>query len=165
MAGTLVFTAPPAPTPSIDAATLNDIQKRMTFGMIKAVIGSQHSAQRVTKQKFPYTGKDGKPAERVVDVPETVFREVRSVHSYQHNPKRAICLSCGATADDEAELIADHHAQHGGHEGMRKKGLRHVYALETLAEVTVHTAKDGRAVVINEVALLSDREPGNPEQG
>ena len=161
-ASPFVFTAPPTPTPSIDAETRNELHRRMTWGMVKAVVGSVHPASRTGERVVTYTDpKTGKPAEKKVAMSETVFRTVRAAHQYHGTPTQAVCLSCGMRDETSEGLIAAHYAAHGGPKEMDQRELRHVHALETLIEVEAYDIREGQAVTVKEFALLSDREAGS----
>lgn len=150
----------PSTTPQADPEALNFIRTRTAFGMLKAVVGSQHAFRRKVKEKIPVITKDGKSKDLEIEKEETFHRTVRSLHHYAAIPKRWMCLSCQITADNEDDLIAAHYAAHGGPAAMSKAGLRHVYCAETLVDVDVHDSEGGRPVIRRETALLSDRDPG-----
>jgi hypothetical protein len=154
---------PAAPQPAPDAETLSQLRAMMSFGAIKAVIGSEHPFRRKTTEEIPVQGlkdKDNKPKVVRVEREETYFRAVRSIHQWRHIPHRWIALGTTIVADTEEECIAMVHATYGGPEAMRRAGQRIVYCAETLTEIDVHVSEGGRPAIKRETALLSDREPG-----
>jgi hypothetical protein len=151
-----------AAQPQVDASTVNEIFARTTFGAIKAVVGSQHAFRRKAKKKVVIaSAKDGKKSEVEVDIEETFFRTVYSIHQHRSAPQKWIALGTDLTAPTEDELLGLIYATHGGPDAMRKAGKRIVYCAETSVEIDVHTSEGGELVIRREVALLSDREPGN----
>lgn len=158
-----IFAIPPAqPQPQIDATTHNEIFARTTFGAIKAVVGSQHAFRRKGKKKITInSAKDGKKSEVEIDTEELFSRTVYSIHQHRHVPLKWIALGTDLTAASEDELVGIIYATHGGPEVMRKAGKRIVYCAETTSEVDIYTSEGGEPVIRREVALLSDREPGN----
>lgn len=156
-----IFAIPQAPTtPQADPEAINHIRARTSFGCLKAVVGSAHAFQEKVKRKIPVVTKDGKSKDIEVEEVQVFHRTVRSIHQYAAMPKKWICLSCNITADSEDDILAAHYAVHGGPQAMSKAGLRHVYCAETQVEVDVHTSHGGQPVIRREIALLSDREPG-----
>jgi len=159
-----VFAIPPAaPQPTPDAETLSQLRALMSFGPIKAVIGSEHPFRRKVTEEIPVQGlkdKDGKAKVVKVEREETYFRTVRSLHQWRHIPHRWIALGTSIVADTEEECVAMVHATYGGPEAMRRSGQRVVYCAETLTEIDVHVSEGGRPAIRRETALLSDREPG-----
>lgn len=156
-----IFAVPQAPTtPQADPDAINHIRARTSFGMLKAVVGSQHAFQQRVKRKIAVQQKDGKAKDIEVEETQIFHREVRSLHQFSAVPRKWICLSCDIKADTEEDIIAAHYAVHGGPQAMAKAGLRHVYCGETLAEVDVFTSHGGQPIVRRETALVSDREPG-----
>lgn len=156
-----IFRAPPPPAPGVDAATVKDIHERVTWGVIKAVVGATfpHAVQ-VDREVQVSDGKGGKKA-RKFTAQETNFRTVRSIHAYPHTPHHWVCLSCGETEDSAEGLTDLHHAKFAGPKGMKSAQERHVICAEADEEVEVHdVGSDGKPVVRMERALLSDREPG-----
>lgn len=159
-----VFAIPPAaPQPTPDAETLSQLRALMSFGSVKAVIGSEHPFRRKVTEEIPVQGlkdKDGKPKVVKVEREETYFRAVRSIHQWRHIPHRWIALGTSIVADTEEECVALIHATYGGPEAMRRAGQRIVYCAETLTEIDVHVSEGGRPAIKRETALMSDREPG-----
>lgn len=154
---------PAAPQPTPDAETLSQLRAAMTFGAIKAVVGSEHPFRRKTIEEIPVQGvkdKDGKAKVVKIEREETYFRAVRSIHQWRHIPHRWIALGTSIVADTEEECVAMVHAAYGSPEAMRRAGTRIVYVAETLTEIDVHVSEGGRPAIKRETALLSDREPG-----
>ena len=164
--GRYILAPPAVPRPSIDVKAIEDMRKRTTLGMIKAVVGSVHKMTRLVEETIE--SKDPKDPtktkSRKRNREEVVFRSVESIHAHRGVDHRFVCLSCSIVGDTEEDLLSDHYAVHGSEKAMAAKGFAHVYCAETLAPVEINAVavdpKNGRgaSTVKSEIVLLSDRE-------